>query len=331
MKLISLSTFLAEYRDRVDVQPEEFKESLVMKFASAAAQRLQTDKQCHHVVKLIPVINHNAAEPRNFHKIVEIAFCDLKMNDSSRPMYRDEIISWSLNNFNGCDIKVSVDCPKCKQPQSKCACKGDGFIIQVDDDWLQANAEVRYWNNPRYVGTYGLNKPDGVASFYHPTFSLIRPAQHKFFNADYHVKGCMNLNKKLLANCPIEYKMENSHIRVNSETGTILLAYLERVTDEQGFPMVPDDVDVFEAIFWDVESKMLYRQKKKSRENYQMAMNAKQLAETHMRRAIEKLEAMSYLEWKRLIQNLMKTVPYNNIDSQAHRVMADRFGQMVRR
>lgn len=331
--MISLSTFLAEYKDRTDIQPEDFKRNLIMKFATAAAQRLHTDKQCRHVIKLLPIINHNAIRPQNFHKIVEIAFTGFHKNDSHRPMYRDEIISWSMKNFNGCDVKVSFDCPKCMQPHatSTCACREDGVIIKVDDDWIRANAEVRYWSNPRYLGTYGLNKPDGVNSFYHPTFSLIRPAQHKFFNADYHVKGCINLNSKLLANCPIEYMLENDRFRINSETGTILLSYLEIMTDEAGFPLVPDDVDVFEAIFWDVEYKMLYRQKRKHKENYQLSMNAKQLADLHMRRAIEKFESMSQLEWMRMIQNLMKGIPYRNADVQANRVLEDRLDSLTRR
>lgn len=335
MHLISLRTFIAEYISRTDIPPEKLREKDVMTFAAASAQRFHNDRQCNHVVTFIPVSNYNAPEPKNFHKIIEIAYCgDILRDAFMRPMYIDQLISYTKENFDGCQVKVSFECPKCYP--TPCTC--EGVTLNVDDEWSIANAERHYWNNPRYIGAYGLNKPNGTRSFYHSDFHLIRPAQHKFFGADYHVRGCVNLDRRLLGSYPIEYKLENRHIRINAEKGTILLAYLERLTDEMGYPLVPDDVDVFEALFWDVEYKMLYKQRRDrvenyrdKRENYQMAMNAKRLGEDHMKRALEKLDSIPYLEWNRMMKNLNKMVSYRNIDAQANRVLADRFDQFVRR
>jgi hypothetical protein len=327
MDLISLQTFISEYINRTDLQPEDMNTSTIMTFASPAVQKFQVDKLCNHIVTLIRVENYNAPLPKNFCKIVEAAYKPTEYKKYDRLMYRDEVVSWTGKNFAGCDVKISVDCPKCHQ--HTCSCGDDSVLIKVDDDWLMANVERQYWDNPRYLGVYGLNKQS--CSIYHPEFELIRPAQHKFFGADYHVRGCVNLDTRLLGQAPAEYRIENKHMRINAETGLILLAYLAYQTDDKGYPLIPDDTDVFEAIFWEVEYKMLYKYKRKAKENYQLAMNAKQLAETHMRRALEKVNQKTPLEWYAIIRNHFKQIPYRNVDSQASRVLADRFDEFVRR
>lgn len=329
MDLISLQTFIAEYINRTDIQPEDLNESVVMTFAAPAAQKFQVDKLCNHIVTLMRVENYNAPLPKNFSKIVEAAYKPTEYQKYDRLMYHDQVVSWTSKNFADCDVKITVDCPKCHQ--HTCSCGDDSVLIKVDDDWLMANVERQYWDNPRYVGTYGLNKPNGTCSIYHPEFELIRPAQHKFFGANYHVRGCVNLDARLLGKAPAEYRIENKYMRINMETGLILLAYLAYQTDEKGYPLIPDDTDVFEAIFWEVEYKMLYKYKSKKKENYQLSMNAKQLAETHMRRALEKVNQKSPLEWYAIIRNHFKMIPYRNVDEQASRVLADRFDEFARR
>lgn len=328
MDLTSLSTFPATYIGRTDLQPEFLDHGLLMGFAAEAAEQLHSDNTCEHVVSLLTVKNYNAPRPAGFKKIVEIAFkaTDFRRN---RPMYHDEVISWTGKNFAGCDIKISVECDKCHQHQ--CSCGDDSVVIQVSDEWLQSNVERNYWNNPRYIGVRGLNKSGGTSCFYHPEFSLMRPAQHKYFGADYHVRGCINLDARLLGQWPIEYKLERKNIRTNAESGTILLSYLAAPKDEEGFYLVPNDVDAFNYIFWDVESKMLYKNKRKAKENYAWAQDAEQKALYYLGIAKGKIDNIKPLKWAAMMRNYQKMIPYRNMDVQAGRVQADRFGGAIRR
>lgn len=44
------------------------------------------------------------------------------------------------------------------------------------------------------------------------------------------------------------YRMNNSYIETNFETGYVELLYLSFVTDEHGFPMIPDNIDFIKAV-----------------------------------------------------------------------------------
>lgn len=330
MELTSVSTFIPSYMKRTGIRQEDLDDDILLEFAVEAGQKLQSDNSCEHVVCLLPAKNYNAPKPPGFKKIVEIAFKNENFRHN-RLMYHDEVISWTDENFFGCQVKVSVECPKCHEHTDDCMCKSDSVVIRVDDQWLKNNSERHYWNNPRYVGAYGLNKEGGLGCFYHPEFSLMRPAQNKFFGADYHVKGCMNLDRRLKAQAPIEYKLENKNIRINAESGIILLAYLSIPMDENGLALVQDDVDVFNAIFWDVEAKMLYRIKNKSKDNYRYSQDAEKKAEFYLSRAKEKVDAMTPQEWYAMMRNYQKRIKYTGADSQAGRMMRDKYDGAVNR
>lgn len=322
MELISIRTFFSEYIDRTDVQPEELAENIILNFAITAAQKMQTQKQCEHIVKLVRVSNYNAELPSNMFKIMEVAYTSDALW-KERYYHLDEVVKYTNHRFEECDISLSIDCPDCNKEEGR-----DYVRIEVDDNWRKANSDRKYWNIPYYRGTYGINKPLPT-SVYHPEFMLAHPAQHRFFGANYHVNGCVNLDKVLLANSPIEYKVENKRLRINMEEGTVLIAYLGIPLDDEGFPLIPNDPDVFEAIFWDVESKMLYRNKRKMEGNLQLSFTAKELAEVHLTRAKNKLSALSFEEWRAMIKKFQRVIPYTNITNQAGRMLSDRGQSMM--
>lgn len=330
--LVSLSTFLSTYIKRTNTQPEDLDEDIVLDFANDAVQKLHSDKTSEHIVDLLPVSNYNTPKPKDCRKFVELAFKNEPFRGRGL-MYHDEVISWTGQNFAGCDIKVSVDCPKCHEHKTKCGCPPESVVIKVDEDWLSANVERHYWSIPFYRGTYGLNKMGGIGSFYHPEFSLMRPTSHKFHGADFHVKGCRNLDRRLLADWPIEYKYDpkTRSIRSNVESGTILLSYLAIPKDDDGYPLAPDDVDAFEAIFWDVRAKMLYRDIDKKKNNFTLFKDAMHYAKEYMETAKDKIDAITPAEWYRIMRKYQKGVKFNNSDSQAGRLLRDKFDGAVRR
>ena len=56
-----------------------------------------------------------------------------------------------------------------------------------------------------------------------------------------------------------EYKINDSYIYTNFETGYIEIAYTGFVTDEHGFPMIPDDQRYIEAVRWSVIEHLDYK------------------------------------------------------------------------
>lgn len=329
VELTSLSTLPAFYIKRTNIQPEDLDEDILMDFANDAVQKIVTDKTSEHIVALLPVTNYNAPKPPGCRKFVEAAYKNEDFN-KTRLMYHDEVISWMGENFKGCDVKVSIECARCHE-ETPCNCNDNSVVIKADDDWLRANVERQYWNNPFYRGAYGLNKENGLSSFYHPEFSLMRPKRHRFHGVDWHVKGCMNLSKKLKADWPVEYLVDpiKKKIRVNVESGTILLSYLAVPKDEYGYPLAPDDIEAFEGIFWYARAWMLHRDIDKKKQNYQLFNDALARSEQLLSRAKRKLDALNPAEWNAIMRDYQKGVRYRP-GAQASRLLSDKFDRSLR-
>lgn len=56
------------------------------------------------------------------------------------------------------------------------------------------------------------------------------------------------------------YIITDNYIKTNQPTGYIMLAYQAVPTDDQGYPLIPDDASFIEAIYWYITMKLLYPQ-----------------------------------------------------------------------
>lgn len=54
------------------------------------------------------------------------------------------------------------------------------------------------------------------------------------------------------------YLIKPGYIKTNVETGYLMLSYQAVPTDEDGYPLIPDDVGFIEAIYWYITMKLLY-------------------------------------------------------------------------
>jgi hypothetical protein len=55
-----------------------------------------------------------------------------------------------------------------------------------------------------------------------------------------------------------KYIITPGYIKTNIRTGFIMMAYQAIPTDSEGYPLIPDDVDFVEALYWYVTMKLLY-------------------------------------------------------------------------
>ena len=56
------------------------------------------------------------------------------------------------------------------------------------------------------------------------------------------------------------YLIKHGYIKTNVETGYIMLAYQAIPTDNEGYPMIPEDPSFIEAVYWYIVMKLMYPQ-----------------------------------------------------------------------
>jgi hypothetical protein len=68
------------------------------------------------------------------------------------------------------------------------------------------------------------------------------------------------VNNPMATTKDITYVITPGYIKMNVESGYIMLAYQAIPTDDEGYPLIPDDVSFIEAIYWYIVMKLYYPQ-----------------------------------------------------------------------
>jgi len=56
----------------------------------------------------------------------------------------------------------------------------------------------------------------------------------------------------------ITYVISNGYVKMNVETGYLMLSYLAIPVDSDGYPMIPDEISFKEALYWYINMKLMY-------------------------------------------------------------------------
>ena len=257
--------------------------------------------------------NFKGSLPKDLAEIVQMAFKE----DVKTKVRRTEIVEWTQKLYDGskCELTITKDCPKCHEKVTECKCETPEVVYNVDRLWELSHPEFKYQHMKHYYRHGGLTNDNQWVSPYHSDFILMKYSHHSFFNADSHIPGCLNLNTRLMANQKVEYKVNNHTIDVNKEKGQILISYLAVRLDEEGYRMIPDLEEVFEAIKWNAIEAMTYREMNKAatqqeRQHYKfLYSDAKRNRIIAMGEAYEVLNTPSYEDWRTFIeQNYLKVL-----------------------
>ena len=94
-----------------------------------------------------------------------------------------------------------------------------------------------------------------IENIYFSDSSRLQPLQYgaSNFHRSMHCEGCVNEN----ANYEDTYIVDDDYIKTSFESGKICLSYMAFPTDEDCYPLVPDDISFKEAMFWYVYKKIL--------------------------------------------------------------------------
>jgi len=147
-----------------------------------------------------------------------------------------------------------------------------------------------------------------LENVYFESSNTLQPLQYgaSTFHKSMHCDGCVNEN----ASCEDTYIIDADYIKTSFQSGKICLSYKAIPTDEDCFPMVPDDISYREAMFWYIYKKLLMLDPKFKDNgiNYTFAEERWQNYCTQARNAanypdIDRYESFMN-QWVRLIPNM---------------------------
>jgi len=173
------------------------------------------------------------------------------------------------------------------------------IAAQADDLEYSSTTSILHEINSRIVV---------LENVYFKDSNHMQPLQYgaSTFHRSIHCDECVNEN----INYEDTYIVDNDYIKTSFQSGQICLSYMAFPTDEDCYPLVPDDISFKEALFWYVYKKILLSnpQFKNNGINYQFAEQQWKYYCTQARNAanypdIDKYESFMN-QWVRLIPNL---------------------------
>ena len=191
--------------------------------------------------------------------------------------------------------------------------------------------------NPNQDFTYQLRELNSrivvLENIYMSNESLLTPLAYctTNFPEALHCEDCVNKSAK----CKECYYVENDKIKTSFTSGQVCLSYMAFPTDDDCYPLVPDDISYKEAMFWYIYKKMLLGGETPVNNgiNYTFAEQQWKYYCTQARNAanypdIDRYE--SFLnQWVRLIPNINRAMSgYENLGTREtlHRGSANTYG-----
>lgn len=218
-----------------------------------------------------------------------------------------------------CEINVSLKCDPCSD-----SCDTKKVIMDVDYDYLLNNPQWAYNHSKFYYGNRNLNpmfNKKGCDEVF-PQFSLMRRTTNHFFNVPYHINECINFNE----NSRVEYNIEYPNIVVNFKKGKVLLAYVGVPVDDEGYRMIPDMEEVYDAIYYSIRERLLEQKfDNEPTQNNRIALQmAEQKAIAKRKRATSRLSNADPDEWMMFIKNhWVRTIPNYKWEGVGNRFISD--------
>lgn len=278
-------------------------------WANEIVRKLTFEDQLTNGIVLLDVEDYLVDLPSDFHSIVQVAYKEVEEEETCI----DDII-----NYNS---SLEIDTKSNK-----------GFTLRQDVPGLIL-AQMKHFY--RYVS---LN--NNSASIYYPEFRLIKYARSTMHGADYHIKGCLNLDSQLGSNNSVAYVVEGVgdklYLRLNVKSGQVLLSYLKFNVDEEGYRYIPDIEDVFDTIKWYLEERVSYQLGRKyirtdlnlSNTYFLLSSKAKTERERAQGRARDKLRTLDFQNfWSFIENNYQKIVHYDEWQQVFNATKRDRYGE----
>jgi len=312
----SLRVILEDYADRTG-EELQLQESVILKIAQDEAYGLITDEQLVQKVALLDIKDYIAPLPEGCKFIVQAG----AIVDEKCPYTKEQLVEFTKQiHGTDCKMRITLECPKCHQ--DSCNCGTEFVVVEADQMWKDAHPEHNV-AHAKHFSDYGRLNEYGYMYGY-PKFRLMRRASGNFFNTPYHIPKCINID----FDSDIEYNIDYPNIVTNFKKGVVLVAYFGYKTDEQGYLMVPDHPQVYDAIFYAIEEAMSWRAFRKTGEAKWNTLTqvARQRRYTAKRAAVNALGSPDPDAFYQFLENhWTKHIPYWEHRERLGNFQPDRF------
>ena len=299
--------------NKTDFNPDD-----ILYMANGIAELIIPGDSFIEEIALIDIENYKGQLPANMKYVSQALYREEKKHHHHE--YPVAMITDYTKKLYGtdCNIEVSLKCDPCTD-----SCNTKKIVMDADYNYLVNNPGWAYNHSKFVYGSRNSKNYHTCGSDIFPEFKLMRRTTNNFFNVPYHINECLNFNE----NSTVEYNIEYPNIVVNFKKGTILLAYIGVKVDNDGFRMIPDVEEVYDAIYYSIRERLL--EQKFDVEPSQNNRIALQMAEHE---AIQKRKiaraALTNLdpdEWDMIVRNhLVRTIPNYSWEAVGNRFIGDK-------
>ena len=316
---LTVDQLIVEYIDAVGHEGE-LDRTYLKKCFSDASDRVGTFHQLTHYVEIFNVKDFRCQIPSNFKYVIQAAS---RVGTGQQPTAREAVSKMTQQVLGtGCEIEISIKCPACHQ--EPCSCE-DRKVIEVDANRIWQTANPKYstqYMNHFYM--HGGNTGRGTQSIYHDQFILMRTASGSFWNAEYHLNGCLNLRVEN----GYEYRVEPPNMIVNFQEGEVLVGYMGTMVDKDGYLTIPNTPQAIQAVVWYAAERMAYRNyiRQPGTTTRTLWSDMMAMREKHIGRAKNELRQWGEDEfWDWIENHWRKMIPNRNWRENLNRNTPDEF------
>tara|TARA_R100000329_G_scaffold130833_1_gene109968 strand:- start:786 stop:1679 length:894 start_codon:yes stop_codon:yes gene_type:complete len=184
-------------------------------------------------------------------------------------------------------------------------------VKELKDEIAEAQAAGQEYSDTASVLHEINSRIVVLENVYFKNENLLQPLQYgaSTFHKSMHCDNCVNENTRH----EDTYIVDCDYIKTSFESGKICISYMAFPTDEECYPLVPDDISYMEAMFWYIYKKLLISfvappETKRNGINYTFADQKWKYYCTQARNAanfpdIDKYESFMN-QWVRMIPNI---------------------------
>ncbi len=298
--------------NKIDLAPDD-----ILYLANGIAEKIIPGDSFIEEMALIDINNYKGKLPSNCKYISQALY----LVEEEHEVTKEEVTGWTKKIYGSdCHMDVEIKCDPCSDK-----CNTQIIKLDADYNYLISNPKWAY-NHAKFF--YGQRKLEDRNNHSNnrvdlDRFQLMRRTTNNFFNVPYHINECINFNN----DSHVEYNIEYPNIITNFKKGTVLIAYLGIAVDDEGYRMIPDIEEVYDAIYYSIV-EILSEQKVFFEADYANRMTHREItpkAAQARKRAIGILSTLEPDEWEMFIRNVwIRTVPYYKWEKTGNRYIGDK-------
>jgi hypothetical protein len=229
--LVSIKRVIAKVYADLGFNEENIPVSDLISWASEALEKIRAIPMYTHKVTgkdnipLLQIENYQARLPLDCHSVIQVAYTQDQYGTSGfYPM------KYSTGSFEGRNNLITASNTLSSDVSTYTTASAD-VITLVMELYDYTYEEAVTWLNSN------ADKESTLKTLLDETTSLSNTTTNQY---------------------QLEYKIVPGYIKTNQETGYLMVGYHAIPTDEDGYPMIPDDESFMEALYWYINMKLKY-------------------------------------------------------------------------